>query len=67
MHDDDERRFPRITLWQLLTGALRVSLTFADKVFNGTWVADLASREAERKPNSDQKKRTPPHNPERVE
>jgi hypothetical protein len=42
VQDDDEKRFPRISLWQFLTGLFRWSRD-ADKFFDGRWVADLAS------------------------
>ncbi|MBM6583991.1 hypothetical protein ILT44_27710 [Microvirga sp. BT689] len=29
MHEDDEERFPRITLWQFLAGILKTMIRFA--------------------------------------
>jgi hypothetical protein len=43
MHDDDEARFPRISLWQFLGGVLLVPLRFYDKWYGGGWIDDLAS------------------------
>jgi hypothetical protein len=42
MHEDDEKRFPRISLWQFLTG-LFWWCRDTDKFFDGRWVSDLAS------------------------
>jgi hypothetical protein len=44
MHEDDEKRFPRISLWQFLTGLFWWRRD-ADKFFDGRWVSDLASME----------------------
>ena len=51
MHEDDEQRFPRISLWQLLVGAFRWTRG-ADKFFDGRWVSDLATMNAaDKKPS----------------
>ncbi len=42
MHEDDEQRFPRITLWQFLTGLFWWRRDM-DKFFDGRWVSDIAS------------------------
>jgi hypothetical protein len=44
MYEDDEKRFPRISLWQFLTG-LFWWWRDTDKFFDGRWVSDLASTE----------------------
>ncbi len=46
--DDDEKRFPRICLWQFLTG-LSWWWRDTDKFFDGRWVSDIASMEAANK------------------
>ena len=50
MHEDDEKRFPRISLWQFLAGAFWWWRD-TDKFFDGRWVSDLASMEADKKPS----------------
>ena len=42
MDEDDEKRFPRISLWQFVTG-LFWWWRDTDKFFDGRWVSDLAS------------------------
>jgi hypothetical protein len=51
MHEDDEKRFPRITLWQFLSG-LFWWWRDTDKFLDGRWVSDLASMEAPDKKRS---------------
>ena len=53
MDEDDEKRFPRISLWQFLTG-LFWWWRDTDKFFDGRWVSDLASME-----DSDKKQPAP--------
>jgi hypothetical protein len=51
MHEDDEERFPRLNLWQLITGLFRWSRN-ADKFLDGRWVSDIASLDATAKRTS---------------
>jgi hypothetical protein len=42
MHDDDETRFPRISLWQFLGGVLR-GIAHMLNLTRTSWVADMLS------------------------
>jgi hypothetical protein len=49
MHDDDEERFPRISLWQFLKAVLWIPLRFYDRWFGHNGIDDAASIYEERK------------------
>ncbi len=49
MHDDDEARFPRISLWQFLAGVLLTPVRFYDRWFGGGWLDALASADGPRR------------------
>jgi hypothetical protein len=49
MHDDDEERFPRISLWQFLVGIVWVPLRFFDRWFGWHGIDATASIIEERK------------------
>jgi hypothetical protein len=49
MHDDDEERFPRISLWQFLVGIVWIPLRFFDRWWGHNGIDDAASVYEERK------------------
>ncbi len=51
MHEDDEQRFPRITLWQFLTGLFWWRRDM-DKFLDGRWVSDIATLNTSEKKQS---------------
>ncbi len=55
MHDDDEKRFPRITLWQFLSGIIMTPLRFWDRWFGVYGIDALASLAEKRKRKSSSK------------
>ncbi|KAA2237436.1 hypothetical protein [Salinarimonas soli] len=58
MHDDDEKRFPRTTLWQFLEGTLRPTIRF---VLLGplALIGSFFGGETERRKTPDGEKRPP--------
>ena len=59
MHDDDETRFPRISLWQFLGGVLWAIARMLDLTRN-SWFSDMLSPQADR---DAQKERKQPERP----
>ncbi len=53
MDDDDEKRFPRITLWQFLKSAVLAPLTFLELLFGYGLMADLTPWRKPRKKEAD--------------
>ncbi len=69
MHDDDEKRFPRITLWQFAKGAILTPIAFLEWVFGYGLIADSASWRKERKkqPDAGASERTVPQAPDGID
>ena len=69
MHDDDEERFPRISLWQFLKGAILKPLALFEFLFGyGLIDALISERKARRKqPDSGPPDRTLPQTPDRFD
>ena len=69
MHDDDEERFPRITLWQFLKGAVVVPLAFLESIFGIGLIADLISdrKPHENRPDGGPRDRAWPQPPDRID
>ena len=69
MHDDDEDRFPRITLWQFLKGAFVFPLAVLEFVFGYGAIASFAEWRKERKkqPAAGPQNRAWPQSPDRMD
>jgi hypothetical protein len=69
MQDDDEERFPRISLRQFLKGVILMPLAFFEFLFGHGFIAALISeRRARRKqPDSGPPDRTWPQAPDKID
>ena len=69
MHDDDEERFTRITLWQFLKATLLIPLAVLEFVFGYGAIAALALEEKSRKkqPAGPHTERAWPQAPDRID
>jgi hypothetical protein len=69
MHDDDEERFPRITLWQFLKATLLIPLAVLEFVFGYGAIAAFALEDRSRKkpPAGPRAERAWPQVPDRID